>query len=128
MQPTLAFEICARMIGLLAARSFSWAATLPVVEFADRAEIVASALTHSAVRITAAVRRFSLCTNMRAADDAAHREFLLRVGSGHEAYDLDCGPSAVQLLAHLLLPPGALSAQLLQHACPDCSRAPRCRR
>ncbi|CAE7630556.1 unnamed protein product, partial [Symbiodinium sp. CCMP2592] len=75
---------------------------IPRAEFADRAEVVGTAVTRSKVWSYPHMQRFSLTTNMRAAEDTAYKDFLLRVGSGTEPFDLDCGINAICLPPKLI--------------------------
>ena len=78
--------------------------TLPVVELGDRNDIVASAFVSSSVWQQGLVKRLRLPFNIRAAEDAPFRDFLLRIGNGQQERDLELGPNAVVLPQHIVAP------------------------
>ena len=88
--------------------------TLPVMELASRAEIVAGAVTQSKLWKSGCVRRLRLTQNRRAALDDAYRAFLLEVGEGRVPYDMDVGPCSIALPPTMSLPAAAQSEDLIR--------------
>ena len=73
--------------------------TLPVMELASRAEIVAGAVTQSKLWKSGCVRRLHLTQNRRAALDERYRAWLLEVGEGRVPFDMDVGSVLLHCLA-----------------------------
>ena len=71
--------------------------TLPVVEYADGSEIVASSVTFNKVWTNVLLQYMPLGENIRANLDVDYHNFLLRVGDGVLPYELDVGSASVQL-------------------------------
>lgn len=78
--------------------------TLPIVEHGDRADIVAAAVIASAVWRSGKLQRICLTSNIRAARDPSFSRFLLQIGNGQYAFDLELGPSATMLPAAIMAP------------------------
>ena len=95
--------------------------TLPVLEHADRAEIVAATVTQSRLWRSGAVTRFSLSRNMRAATDPTYRDFLLRVGEGRLPFDIDVGPHSIHLPPEICFPADASTDALVAYVYDDLS-------
>ena len=89
--------------------------TLPVVELADRNEIVACAVTQSRLWRSGVVERLTLSRNQRAAADRDYRDFLLKVGEGRLPFDIDVGPYSVPLPQEICLPANTSTDDLVAH-------------
>lgn len=87
--------------------------TLPIVEFGERADIVASAFVSSHIWSSGLLQHLKLTSNIRADRDVAFRDFLLRVGDGREARDLDYGPNTIFLPSEIVAPEGWTPADLV---------------
>ena len=93
--------------------------TLPVVEFADRPEIVACAFVSSHLWLHESIHRLHLPFNIRAAADAAYQAFLLRIGNGTQERELEFGPDAISLPAEVVAPIGWKIENLVAFAYED---------
>ena len=78
--------------------------TLPVLEHADRPEIVANSITGSAVWTSGQMQRLTLDANIRASEDSSFRNFLLQIGDGTGPFDADLGARASVLPTNILAP------------------------
>eukprot|EP00435_Cladocopium_sp_Y103_P060653 s247_g22.t1 len=78
--------------------------TLPVLEHADRSEIIANAITGSMVWANPVLRRVHLSSNIRTRHNVPFQNFLLQVGDGRVPYDADLGQRSIVLPNTFLAP------------------------